>query len=744
MDSKSNILPASPSSDSSSVPSHSRGREHVHSHCLSCLPSEIKESIVCQLGICDLASLARVSRSFHELAASVLYRKISHTFYPGSAMDDFFSWQLFTDTMKPLITSAYNYGQYVREVTISSIDGFEVLGRQIYNSRSPECFDRNGPLSNALLAQLVNKAPALANFRWGINMELDPSLLLALSHTDKLQSLHLRLSPDGPASTPSEAFPLYGTVPSSMHHLPGVSNPANHIIPTVSGLKNLAILDIPSLDCIPEVASCISSCYPTIRNIQLSFADNLALKRSRFIPANSDHPNNSNDEQIFEFADMFGSDSEDEPQDPLKDSLFLGPTVKQELVIQQDALAFLFGLGLTLPSSNEPNATKRHGSHFLHLISGLTIHDSAPSSAVGVEAAINGVESPLSSIEPASFVESGPSNARTSISSMSGTSFASTKPNVKTVKDYVRETHGLPVEELYIYQVPVTADTLTRGVDLSSLRHLSLLNVGPQDHIWEAMKQRHLCNPYNLKSIHTDHVVESFLEFVHSLPKILELFILERRHGSKLVNTPCTTVGMADIRRLVLEKHISHLERLVMRHDENTTWVLDPSTTVLITSAPNMIELAISIDYCSYPFVIRNVKNMISLKALQIFWYHEFPDNTYLRREVALFVDHILRYAELRIEYVGMCYVKSGPVTNCIVHVPSRLAQLHEMEESHGRSGRFGIASIFEGGSRISWNDTPLTTVPDEVRARSAAAGFEADEIVGVKMWEPRTWSLKL
>ncbi|KAL5362120.1 hypothetical protein BJX96DRAFT_166419 [Aspergillus floccosus] len=680
------------------------------------LPAEIKDKILSELDLSNLSSVARVCRSFHEQAAPRLYRAISHTFYPGSAMDEFFSWQRFTSFMERLLASTHDYAQHVREITIGSMDGSDVLGSPLYAATSPIKFSRNRDTLDYFLVQLLDKAVNLAIFRWDLNVELSPSLLLALERLSNLQSLHVRLSV-GPmsqrvyATSSSEDLEANTQTPASM--VPS-SSP---ILPVISGLKTLTILDIPSLDCIPEVAKCISSSSCTLKTLQVSSADALALKKSRFLPPlpNATH---HNDDQGFDFNDIFGSYSDDEEDDEdqpvIPEELRPTPAMLREITAQEQALTLLFDFGLSVPAGDKSIHTS---------ISNLTVHDSRPSSSTRVDTVSLG-DSSVSSVGPASLVLSGPSNARTSMSSMFETAGGPVKPNAKSIKEYVRAAHGLPVERLYLYQVPVTTSTLTSGVDLSSIRHLSLLTVGPQDDIWAAMNQRHAYTPYNLVSIHTDHVVPSFLDFVHNLSRLCELFILERSHRSTL--------------------HTSHLERLVIRHDETSAWDLDPATAALLTFAPKLAELAVTVNFDSYNVVIHNLHNMTSLRALQIFWHHKLHYSPALRRELAFLADLIICHPMLAIEYDGMGHIRSGPVTNCIVHVPARLAQLRDMRDGYVSDPEVSRRSSLGRGSRVYVNESPLTVVPDEVFARSSASGFDVEEIVGVKMWEPRTWNLKL
>lgn len=171
--------------------------------------------------------------------------------------------------------------------------------------------------------------------------------------------------------------------------------------------------------------------------------------------------------------------------------------------------------------------------------------------------------------------------------------------NRTSARDYIRKTRGLTLTSLSIHLIPVKASVLSRSLNLSCLKQLTLLNVGNQVPIWNLLAKENKQRPLALRSIFTDNVTETFLTFVSQLEEIHELFLLERDIKSKPESfAPRGLTVMEQIRRLVLKKHIRNLKRLMIR-DESTApnWDCNEKTMVLIcTQGRNLKELALSMN----------------------------------------------------------------------------------------------------------------------------------------------------
>ena len=177
----------------------------------------------------------------------------------------------------------------------------------------------------------------------------------------------------------------------------------------------------------------------------------------------------------------------------------------------------------------------------------------------------------------------------------------------KALEHYVRQAHGIPLESLSIHLIPVSATVISRAVDMFSLKHLSLLNVGPQGPLWILLKRFNQMRPLQLTSIHTDNVTAALCTFISSLDKVTELFLFERSSQAKVGSLAAkTTVDFSTIRKGILSKHMRHLQRLVIRNDEGSSWVADARTIRLISQVGrNLIELGVGVNNWSIVSSIR-------------------------------------------------------------------------------------------------------------------------------------------
>ena len=156
---------------------------------------------------------------------------------------------------------------------------------------------------------------------------------------------------------------------------------------------------------------------------------------------------------------------------------------------------------------------------------------------------------------------------------------------------YLRETRGLALKSLSISLIPTRASVLSRAVDLRSLRKLTLLNVGNQAPIWALLQRENREAPLPLRKIFTDNVSPVFLGLVSELEAVEELFMLERAPSWKPASlAPKTTVGIGQIRRLVLRRHVGTLRRLMIRNAADAEWDVDEKTVVLLCRCGRRLE----------------------------------------------------------------------------------------------------------------------------------------------------------
>ncbi|PWY88758.1 hypothetical protein BO94DRAFT_623831 [Aspergillus sclerotioniger CBS 115572] len=320
----------------------------------------------------------------------------------------------------------------------------------------------------------------------------------------------------------------------------------------------------------------------------------------------------------------------------------------------------------------------------------------------------------------------------------------------KALEQYVRQTHGISLESLSIHLIPVTATVISRAVDMFSLKHLSLLNVGPQGPLWILLKRFNQMRPLQLTSIHTDNVTPAFCTFIVSLDKVTELFLFERSSQAKVESLAAkTTVDFVTLRRGILTRHLRHLERFVIRNDEDSGWVADARTIRLISQlGRNLIELGIGVNNWSIHYLVEQIGGLLSLKALQVFWYRADMCTTTLREVQYTMIDSILHYPHLRIEYLALCYNMHGPIANAAIQIRSRIRHLaravtrEHVDETQPARPTLPEYIPLDGICTIEDNEgEPGYLFGLEINTRAL---LRIEDIRGVRMWEKGTWEIKL
>ena len=165
---------------------------------------------------------------------------------------------------------------------------------------------------------------------------------------------------------------------------------------------------------------------------------------------------------------------------------------------------------------------------------------------------------------------------------------------------YIRATHGLQLESFSLEWVPLRPSIVARALDLSVLKRLTLLQVGPQDAFWTLLTRLQCATPeISLKSIHTDNVSLAFVKFLATFEGLEELFMHER--GSKQVDAAGTQILIQQIRKLALRKHAATLRRLMLRNERDDGWDVDTKTLqFLAVKASHLRELCISLNMKTY------------------------------------------------------------------------------------------------------------------------------------------------
>lgn len=175
----------------------------------------------------------------------------------------------------------------------------------------------------------------------------------------------------------------------------------------------------------------------------------------------------------------------------------------------------------------------------------------------------------------------------------------SAEDRTSTIVEYIRDTRGLALEHLSIQLVPVKPSVLSRAINLSALKSLTLLNVGNQGPIWSMLTRENKVQPLALRSIFTDNVSHAFLTCVSQLAEVHDLFMLERSIDHKPESfAPRASTSIDQIRRLVLKKHISTIKRLFLKDESKEAgWDANEKTMILLcTQGKALEELAVSMN----------------------------------------------------------------------------------------------------------------------------------------------------
>ena len=171
----------------------------------------------------------------------------------------------------------------------------------------------------------------------------------------------------------------------------------------------------------------------------------------------------------------------------------------------------------------------------------------------------------------------------------------------EAMQDYIRVTHGLQLEELRLNWIPMKASIVGRALDLTVLKRITLLYVGPQDTFWALLvRLTSIDNSITFKSIHTDHVSKALTRFLATFGGLEELLLHERSaKNSDVDSEPLVTVS--SLRKVALSNHVSTLKKLMIRNERDDSWDVDTRTLQFLAfKAKNLTELACSMKMQTY------------------------------------------------------------------------------------------------------------------------------------------------
>ncbi|KAF5875460.1 putative f-box domain-containing protein [Botrytis fragariae] len=231
----------------------------------------------------------------------------------------------------------------------------------------------------------------------------------------------------------------------------------------------------------------------------------------------------------------------------------------------------------------------------------------------------------------------------------------------KEMKDYVRKSRGLALEDLSLYNIPMKNSVISKAIDIRVLKSITLLSVGSQTAFWHMVARENKVAPLPLHVIYTDTVTVHFLEAAGQLSKITELCLLERSNRTKVDTESKIIVTIEQIRKLVLRKHASHLKVLslhqegIPRQQSPFAWDLDAKTTILLCrKGKNLEELAASFDVNILHIINQNLSALPSLRALHAIEFRSEDTCMLVRNELRKFtMDSVAHNPECKLEYLA-------------------------------------------------------------------------------------------
>lgn len=166
-------------------------------------------------------------------------------------------------------------------------------------------------------------------------------------------------------------------------------------------------------------------------------------------------------------------------------------------------------------------------------------------------------------------------------------------------RNYSRVTRGLAIRRLSLCTIPVSSSIITRYLDVTCLQAITLLDTGRHVKLWQAFSKHPQVSQLQLSKIHTDHVTVELLIFLHKLPYIEELILIEKPQRTEKESTALRTpITIKEIRKAVLNKHAGNLKVLACHSVNCSDWDLDTTTAMLLCHRASALEeLAFSVSF---------------------------------------------------------------------------------------------------------------------------------------------------
>ena len=275
------------------------------------LPSSVLDLIFDEFYDHDLAQLCQVSKAARDHASAKLYLGLNHIFglrrprRNGTEVDDLAAF------LETLATSDYNYARHIRQVIFDTVQEGK-LGEHSCLEYTYE--HSSGKFLQSLILAILKRAEIVERFEWNVRLEISPLVYQLLHRMQTVRRLYVRMqvgpslhSPiksDLPstgisastasmwanaANQPVQIQQTHGAATNYATHSRSTTNAVRRLpvmqhksqAKTFSGfrdLTNLAVLDMDTLECVPEIAECIRNCSKTLKSLELSISDKYARR----------------------------------------------------------------------------------------------------------------------------------------------------------------------------------------------------------------------------------------------------------------------------------------------------------------------------------------------------------------------------------------------------------------------------------------------------------------------------------
>lgn len=248
----------------------------------------------------------------------------------------------------------------------------------------------------------------------------------------------------------------------------------------------------------------------------------------------------------------------------------------------------------------------------------------------------------------------------------------------------------LELETLELERVPISITVLSRAIDWSRLKCLTILGCRHHEQLWKALRKQFsppkrlssaACRsrpsslsledtprkanaddfPLRIRSLHTDAVSSALVAFIKETlaPDSLESLFLQDDPEYK------STVSIDAIYRGALRRHRRSLRKLLIESEDKSEegppqawrrWIFNREVLTFITTQMcNLRELGMAVDYKDWHFFLQRLPNATQLRSLFIPYVADHVNGRSDSRELGMQVlDVVALRPELELCYLGI------------------------------------------------------------------------------------------